>query len=518
MSYAFPEEMPRQNELIDRISLLTARSKYLPVTFSIYPLQPLGRVRLAVSDLKGSQGIIAKKNISLGHVDTVYESIGSPTGTYHRMPEIIRHTNPVQVSKDRSCRFWLTINIDKNTAAGTYQGEIVISPQRGKERVLPIVVTVAPITLEEIPGKDYFMLMTYEFTELTMPWSTTELRKIEQAGRAIFHDYRKHGMTTVCIHSPFIFTRKEDGSPRLEDVYAALLAARDEGFHRVIWYMGHLIQTSKPRHPGNIKGYEDTVQKARLGELVQNVLDFAKQHHCPEVIILPIDEPDDTTQDYGNKRKTVTPQLLSGSRKSGGKNMLTAGSTDTPDRVDYFSSNAFNQRDLEAFHRTGKPYWLYNNDVTTRCDNPAYARYIYGYYLWKHSIDGMSSWTFQNTQNATGLPGKADAPAAGLYLAYPDPEGPLATLKWEAIREGIDDYRYVYQLEKRITQLKKEGHNTAVYDAFLAGIRSRLREPSCAAEFAKESEDTFFDFDSAAIISHIVDADRRLHKQAAVSH
>lgn len=153
--------------------------------------------------------------------------------------------------------------------------------------------------------------------------------------------------------------------------------------------------------------------------------------------------------------------------------MLTGSNYKQFGPVDYLCSGKMSEEDLRAAHSDGSVYWLINNNVTTKCLNPAYARYIYGYYTWMNHIDGMSSWTFQNTQNASGLPTKADAPGRDLYLAYPDPHGPLATLKWEAIREGIDDHKLLYQLAKRIQKLKGKGIDASKYEEFLSGIEEK---------------------------------------------
>jgi hypothetical protein len=187
--------------------------------------------------------------------------------------------------------------------------------------------------------------------------------------------------------------------------------------------------------------------------------------------------------------------------------MLTARSYSQFGSPDYLCSSDVNPKELDAAHRNGARYWVYNNKVSTECRNPAYARYIYGYYTWKNKIDGMTSWTFQNTQNASGLPMIADAPGRDLYLAYPDPRGPLATLKWEAIREGIDDYKLIYQLTQRIKKLKQRGINTSRYDTFLDKISNNLSEPGCQSEDANQGTISF-QKNRKGLISMILEADR----------
>jgi hypothetical protein len=318
------------------------------------------------------------------------------------------------------------------------------------------------------------------------------------------------------LHSPFVLIPKEDGTPNLEDIFAALRAAKEMGFkRRIIWYLGHLIQTSKPKHPGNIRSFEEGVHLPLLKYIVKTVSQYAKEHGCPEVIFLPIDEPGDLYQDFQNKRQAITPLLLKTIKDLGARTMLTSDDYHRFQPVDYLCSGEMNQEGLNAARRRGAVYWLFDNDVTTKCLSPAYARYIYGYYTWKNHVDGMSSWTFQNTQNAKGLPGQADIYGSDIYLAYPDPRGPIATLKWEAIREGIDDHKLVYQLVKRIEELKRIGIKASEYEDFLVEIERQKGTPGCLKGEEGTWNPIFFEKNRDRLISMIVEAQARLdqHKE-----
>jgi hypothetical protein len=122
----------------------------------------------------------------------------------------------------------------------------------------------------------------------------------------------------------------------------------------------------------------------------------------------------------------------------------------------------------------------------------------------------MSSWTFQNTQNASGLPTKADAPGRDIYLAYPDPNGPLATLKWEAIREGINDHKLLYQLVKRVKELEEKGIDTSKFEEFLLGIRKIEGIPGCQIGDEQKWNPAFFEKSRDHLISMILDAEAKL--------
>jgi hypothetical protein len=129
----------------------------------------------------------------------------------------------------------------------------------------------------------------------------------------------------------------------------------------------------------------------------------------------------------------------------------------------------------------------------------------------------MSSWTFQNTQNARGIPGQADIYGSDIYLAYPDPKGPLATLRWEAIREGIEDHKLVYQLVKRIQKLKGMGIETSEYEDFLLGIGKKEGTPGCLMGEAGTVNPMFFEENRDHLISMILDAQTRLDQHTGKS-
>jgi hypothetical protein len=123
-----------------------------------------------------------------------------------------------------------------------------------------------------------------------------------------------------------------------------------------------------------------------------------------------------------------------------------------------------------------------------------------------NDIDGMSSWTFQNTQNTGGSPTLADVAGNDIYLAYPDPNRPLATIKWEAIREGIDDHKLLYQLEKRIQKLKAKGSDTSKYEEFLWEMRKKEEPPGCQMGDDEKWNPMFFQKRRDNLISMILDA------------
>jgi hypothetical protein len=178
--------------------------------------------------------------------------------------------------------------------------------------------------------------------------------------------------------------------------------------------------------------------------------------------------------------------------------------------IDYLCTGKFRDQQFYEARKRGIRYWMYDNAIALSAINPSYARYRYGFYVWKKGIDGMSTWTFQNTQNASGVPGIADTFSREVFLSYPDPEGPLATLRWEAIREGIDDYKLIYQLEERIRMMDRLGMDTRIYTDHLLNLKQKQGEPNQFLNGNNNWDIKFFKFARKELMSLILDADNKL--------
>lgn len=518
LEYVYSDTRPESDDIVTQISLNVVKNEYVSIPISIYALQDLGTVNLKIDGVD-KDTLRLNENITINHIESVDNQMGLSKGTYTIIPELIVPGSSIRINKGDTERFWLTLHIPSDTAAGTRMASIVISPEKGPQIHLPLRIKVNDITLEDVPGVHYFMLMTYEFTELVHNWSGKDKKRIYNHACQILKDYKAHGMTALCPHSPFIPIEDSHGGINLSDIKAALIAARDVGLKGpVIWYMGHLIQTAKPKHPGSILGFEPHRSYDVLEKLVREMDQFARDNHCPQIVFLPIDEPDDEYQDFRGERFNFTIPLLQRIKSYGGMTAVTAVSYNTFQPKDFLLTTRFSDKDLQKARKEGCAYIEYNNKVTTRCTNPAYARYIYGYYTWQRGLNGMCSWTFQNTQNASGDPRIADTAHGDIYLAYPDPDGPLASLTWEAVREGIEDYKLLYQLEKRMKVLVSNGHSIIKYNDLLCDIREKATAPDCVETNHQEWNPEDFAQTKGDIIRMILETETLLGKSPKPSN
>jgi hypothetical protein len=392
------------------------------------------------------------------------------SGEYKLVPRLLERANHVNIPIDYTTRFWLTIHADSTVKSGTYNGSIQIDADNEDPSTIPFTVDILPIKLVPVPGIEYNMCMSYEFFELdSKEWTTQEREKIYQDGVDIFLDYKNHGMSNVAVASPFYFQWNRDGTPKMEHFKAMIRGAKEVGFtDPVYWYFGHYIQTAKGQHPGNIRLYDPDVHLKRAKLLVETAKELNLQLDGPPVYFMPIDEPRIASRqkmalDLFKEIKKVPGATVMSTTDIGGKNL----------DIEYNSERLGKPLPPGVKIRESDRKVCEYNNTSIQSLNPAYSRYIYGYYTWRQDLDGMSSWGPGTTQNSRGDPFEdLDSEYSDYFIFFPHPGGPLPTPNWEALREGIDDIRYVYQLEKLCSQKSAEHlEEVAMAEKFLDEIR-----------------------------------------------
>ncbi|MAE67583.1 MAG: hypothetical protein CMJ18_25275 [Phycisphaeraceae bacterium] len=160
-------------------------------------------------------------------------------------------------------------------------------------------------------------------------------------------------------------------------------------------------------------------------------------------------------------------------------------------------------RVFDRMRAMDKPYWLYN--CAQPALHPQVDRFHYGLYTWRTGARGFFYWHYAATPIVKD--GKRYWPwmdEKGVFHNTGDvwplyaglsPMGPVPTISWEAVREGVDDYRYLLTLEKLIERARRGGDGGAkqladeadgVVEAMMARIpieadRPRHRDVGAAA-------------------------------------
>jgi len=420
--YVYPHSAPKQGNVISAVAATLARNEYEPATFSIYALEDLGSATVTVSTLTGPNSTC----LPLPEIHTVATvpriiSRKSPDRSCELRPRLLKKENHATLEAGQSQRFWLTLHASADTEPGTYAGKITITTSRGQSHI-PLHVDILPFALRERPDKEYGFAMTYEFQEMTArDLSDEDRQKVYENGLKYYRSFKGHGLTTIFPHSPFTFQRMPNGDPDLRDLEAALKAFVEVGFSGpFIYYCSHLVQNSKPGWAGSTLGFD----AQRHPRLMKEIISYARRHfpemNAVDFYWMPGDEIQDDRG--GPNRMKTTAALLQAIEEMHQKTALTVWTDISwPIDIQFGTPNP-----------AATALWRYPNTQTTVPDNvddAAGIRRTFGLAHIKSAFVGITPWTFQTTENASGNPctDLDNAGGAEVMIAYPGLDGPINT-------------------------------------------------------------------------------------------
>jgi hypothetical protein len=450
----------------DRCGALAARDcagQYGLLTFAVAALKP-GEFSVTLSDLAGPQGArIPAQNMqvrSVRYVKVVEK------GNATTIPLLLEAAGARRVAAKRVQQFWVTYCVPDDAAAGVYEGQARIAVDGAEKAAQPVKLEVYPFKLAEPDANLYIY-----FNNANAPGDVEAVRKQ-------LVDMRCHGMNASTLVLPV----SRDGEISREAIAPFLDAYKSAGFARRHVHVGlwNRITAEWLNTPDKAAGmycpwfryypfsekldkrYVETVKmiheecRARGLELVLAVADEAGSHPWTT----------DATQHYSDLIKAQIPDVIRELTVGGGWAMKRPEDELWKGRINIWTTNRWLPEKLDLV-RKGDPaakIHLYNMaGKGSGLGGIEAPRALYGVLAWKAKAAGVAQWTYWH--NATPEHNYA-WPAADAR------EGMVPTLRWEMVREGAKDRRYLATLEARL-----EGRTGPAADEarqFLAGIAEKI--------------------------------------------
>jgi hypothetical protein len=123
-------------------------------------------------------------------------------------------------------------------------------------------------------------------------------------------------------------------------------------------------------------------------------------------------------------------------------------------------------------------YWM------AAMEKPNVHRVLAGWYLWKSGAAGIAPYCYQHLPRCPNDPyddfdewdperaGAGEAAMKDQLATYPARSGPVPTLQWEGLAEGITDLRYIATVEHLVAGLRER--RNARLDALCADVEARV--------------------------------------------
>lgn len=490
------------------IEIAAAKGEYEPFQLVIAPKRDLKGLRATVSNLRSKdQSEIPASAVEVCQVG--YVNVTRPTdeiGCEGEWPDPLPLLNePLDVnSKKGNQPLWFTVHVPRDAKAGEYRGTIGLSAEGWKASV-PVSLTVWDF---EIPRENH-LKTAFGFS----PGNVKRYQNLEteEEQRKVvdlyFQDFAEHRISPYDF-APFDPIRVTwPNSP--DDPVKIDFAAFDKQAER---YLGPDYRfttfrlrlsgmgggTFHARSPGRIRNWEQGTpeyEKVFADYLGQLEAHLKEKGWLDEAYAYWFDEPDPKDYDFvreGMERiHRAAPGLL---------RMLTEQPEPELDGVaDIWCplTPRVTPEIVAREHEKGREVWWYictgpkGPYCTLFIDHPGIEFRMWSWQTWKTGVDGLLIWQSNYWTSTAAYPPPAlqnpwkdpmswrsgySTPAGqkrpwgngdGRFLYPPnrDPandkttylEGPVNSIRWEMLREGIEDYEYFWLLRSLVEQAKKAG-------------------------------------------------------------
>ena len=362
-------------------------------------------------------------------------------------------------------RFALTVSVGKNAQPGVYHDTV---------DGIPVELRVWPFELPHSEQLD----MTYgwyygEPDELNyyLGRFATKAGEISAMRDRELRDMAEHGFNSVTAIKPVV---RSDGSldtRQADEFLAAAQRADLVGKHPVpIETLGiarrlsHLLGAAEfseqflPTYQRSLVAFRDWIGGKAF-----------------PVLAYVVDEPREQALNPWNRNFEDTRRYLKLHRAAGLRTMVTLTSDSSFGKsylpllklLDIVSVHPTeNSRGILDATREGRSeLWLYNAGMN---------RFTFGFLPWAAGATGRWEWHYEWWTQAYDPFSRVDETAwsTGCGAVMPSPDGPVPTVAYENVRAGIDDYRYVFLLQRLIRQGK--GKKADEVERFLEEIRGRI--------------------------------------------
>lgn len=400
--------VPLASDSMDTVSIAVAGDEYRAVQIGVRALRDLENATCEVT----WNGKPLESSI---HV----MKIGEP-------PTVLEPGNKIPaLASATTGGFWITLRVPPDAVPTEKTGRIRIEAG-GAKRTIALKARILPFTL---PRLDELMhiLYTHELDGALAKDNDKVLRTAE----VIYADLAAHGMNAASTSGGMPYTEK-DGLPDTTMFELGLYMANRGGLYhpRGLFMVANMVSANKRKWTFPCTEFRDYIHPKRIQRLA-----YAMAVNGHKAGYYLADEPGlgDRNQD-GPKRNQIATFLHTAAKEVPGAYTAMTGSEDdfeAPGRYTdlwVFGSPATIEQ-VESAMNMGKRVTNYGGMENAAGAGVAY-RNKFGFFSWRSGELGQTLWTYPRNM-----------------CAEVTPDGTKPYTDWEAMRDGVNDLRYIRLLE-----------------------------------------------------------------------
>ena len=451
------------------IKVFSAKNEFEPFQIILTPNRDLKDLRVSVGDLVGPGKIIGDR-ISIKMVETV--NVTQPTSadcSAGEYPDPLPPYQPGDIPAGRNTALWFTVHVPADVSAGDYKGNVTLESEGTKPIRIPVSLHVWNFALPEVSylrtayGHDPRGLCTWH--GVTNP---EDRRKVAELMNQDFIEHRIAPYLPMTLWE--IDVKLVDGEVKADftefDKGAAKFLPKMNSYNLPFAWRSDFLGF-KPGTP-EYKKYKGAFLKQLAAHLKEKgwldkgyayIFDEPVPEHYPMLV--------EEAQMWRDAGLTV---LLTEQPE---KELVGAVDIWVPVLPNY------SEKPCKERQAAGDEVWWYvccgphhpfpNNFI----DYPALDHRILHWMNWKYGVTGVLYWSTQwwqdnpwttpmsYTPDHSGTWGNGDGhllyPAVKERSKTPIIAGPVDSIRWEMIREGVEDYDYFRMLSDATARAESKG-------------------------------------------------------------
>ena len=471
-----PSSLPLKNEKVNAINRTAAPNDYIFITTAILPLKDLKNVSLSFKQDETVNAPQAKLGMLRYMPQQTNYSYRDKIPKYWILPEIIDDIKDSNLKQGRVQQYSLRLKVPAN-AKGNYKGNWIISVDGKNKASISILLKVLPVKLSQ--PEDLIMGIYID----PMRWYRNKKFTDEKISEEL-QDVREHGYNSLylAIAPPIANVRFKDGYYKTDLKYfihilkIAFKAGFDKHPYVIDPYAMERIMTPRVGLPApKGKSYSPEYKKY-VNQFFQQIKEATVKENYPEPIIHGVDEA------RSGEKLNQTIRTLKVAKENGFRTATTC-TLDTFKRYPEFDKvidfriygnpgfwDARTPKEAEtarkAAEKSGDVYWSYGSGCYANFTAGSHSRnvrqdgclsenrYLHGLFIHRAKLKAEWSWCFSrwrgDPMNDFDDPRRHRGEVKDQCIVYPTKNSTKNqdTLQWEALRQGWQDYRAIYTLEK----------------------------------------------------------------------
>ncbi|MCK5740555.1 DUF4091 domain-containing protein [bacterium] len=502
----FPDSKPRRSP--EKISIAAAGNEFEAFQVVMRTDDHLKYVSIAMDKFKKA-GTGTKMNGRTDICEVSFVDVSRPSDSDGRIGEwpdpLPLYDGPFDIPADRNKVLWIQVHIPANTAPGNYENRLHIFHGEA-EKIIPIQLHVWNFSLPKIPSiRSAFKISAktvarYHNISMRSPKIDTLLDYYHQN----FRDHRISPYDPMSLHPAIkrIQKKKTGVNLRLDFKDFDRTARRNLntfGFNSFKFNLeGFRKGSFFSRKKGKLADYaEGTPEYDKLfsSYLRQVTAHLKKKGWLDKAYVYWFDEPQERDMHFVAESNRTLRKLAPGL-----KIFLTQEPvSELIGQVDIWCvrPHTFDEKQVQLAQKRGEEVWSYlctNPKApypTLFIDSPAINLRMWLWLSWKYQLDGILVWEATYWHSPAAYPksawqnpwrdpmayraGYGEKPGErgywgngdGRFIYPPNQDimqdkqpyltGPVNSIRWEMLREGIEDFEYFVLLEQKVNALKSKG-------------------------------------------------------------